>query len=372
LARWNEPTEQQRPAPMPPTATTAAWQNPYADAPSMRGQIGLAALLEEHAPLPPQQPSAAAKEIDARLAQRSTLDPAPAELQRLPPISDPYIEDPLSPYGEPELEPARQKLSPYKSGFFQKLSISGTWLANGSNPDDLGINEIESYVTVAVPFPIREWPLLITPAFNIRLLTGPSVTDLPPRLYETYVDFMWVPQFLPRLKGLLAVTPSYYSDFQRSDSTAFRVQGKALALYDLMPERLQLVSGLLYLDRDDVVMLPAGGLIWTPNDWIRWELLFPKPKLMSKFNEGLGFEDWVYGTCEWGGNTYAIERLSGLKDHVTWQDFRLLIGVERKLDGGAGYRFEAGYVLGRSVRYLSGNGDFDPADTWLIRGSITF
>ena len=67
-----------------------------------------------------------------------------------------------------------------------------------------------------------------------------------------------------------------------------------------------------------------------------------------------------------------MERLSGLVDRVTWQDFRLLAGVERKMNGGAGYRVEAGYVIGRSVKYASGLGDFDPDNTWLVRGGVTF
>jgi hypothetical protein len=341
--------------------------DPYAGSETMQGYVGLATLLEDHAPLPVP-----------KLAQRpGNVDLGTLPAEGLPPGAEVFSDQPVGPleqyvFEEDPNAPPLGRISPYKSGFFQKLALTGTWLANGSNQDDLGMTEIESAVTVAVPFPIREWPMLITPAFNIRLLQGPRVTDLPSRLYETYVDFMWVPQFLPRLRGLVAVTPSYYSDFQRGDSQAFRIQGKALAIYDFVPDRLQIVAGLLYLGRDDVVMLPAGGVIWTPTDWVRWELIFPRPKLATRFNQGYGFEDWLYITCEWGGNTYSIERTNGTGEHVTWQDFRLLAGVERNMNGGAGYRVEAGYVIGRSVRYGSGVGDFDPDNTWLIRGGVTF
>lgn len=351
-----------------PRKQAAAIPDPYADSETMQGFVGLASLLQDHEPLPAP-----------KVAQR----PGNVDLGTLPtdrpPVTGPQVftDEPVGPLEQYVLEEntaaePQGRISAYKSGFFQKLSLAGTWLANGSDPDDLGMTEIESAVTVAVPFPIREWPMLITPTFNIRLLQGPRVTDLPSRLYESYVDFMWVPQFLPRLKGLVAVTPSYYSDFQRGDRQAFRIQGKALGIYDFVPERLQVVAGLLYLDRDDVVMLPAGGIIWTPNDWLRWEVIFPRPKFASRFNVGYGFEDWTYVTCEWGGNTYSIERLSGVVDRVTWQDFRLLAGVERKMNGGAGYRIEAGYVIGRSVKYASGLGDFDPDNTWLVRGGVTF
>lgn len=307
-------------------------------------------------------------------APARTAAPINADAIRLPPIEaepqplDPYFFDEEPPVST--LPPGR--LNPYKNGFFQKLSVTGTWLPTGRGNNDLGVTEVDAFLTVALPFPIVEWPLLISPTFNTRLLSGQHVSDLPPQLYETFVDFMWVPQFLPRLKGLLAVTPSLYTDFQHNDPEAFRVQGKALLIYDYWPDQLQIVGGLLYLDRADVIMLPAGGVIWTPTDWLRWEVIFPKPRLASRFNVGYGFEDWIYVTCEWGGSTYSIERLSGLIDRVTWQDFRLLAGVERKLEGGAGYRLEAGYVIGRSVKYTSGLGDFDPPNTFLVRGAITF
>ena len=113
------------------------------------------------------------------------------------------------------------KLSAFKQGFFQKASLGATWLAkNGS--DGLGIVESEAFVTVALPAPTTEWPILITPYVNIRSLNGPASTDLPPELYETYVDFMWVPRLSPRLLGIIAVTPSFYSDFQHGDMTGLR------------------------------------------------------------------------------------------------------------------------------------------------------
>ena len=100
----------------------------------------------------------------------------------------------------------------------------------------------------------------------------------------------------------------------------------------------QFVAGVLYLNRDNIRLLPAGGAIWTPNDDWRFELLFPKPKFGMRVNVGPGFEDWIFTTAESGGNTWAIVRDSGAQDRVTYLDYRLLVGYERKLDGGAGYR----------------------------------
>ena len=105
---------------------------------------------------------------------------------------------------------------------------------------------------------------------------------------------------------------------------------------------------------------------------MEYELLFPKPKAAWRFNVGPGFEDWLFTTAEFGGNTWSIERASGEHDKVTYLDYRILGGVERRLNGGAGFRLEAGYVFGREIEFASGVGNFDPKSTVLIRGAIVF
>jgi hypothetical protein len=280
---------------------------------------------------------------------------------------DSPLEDQLLILDTPVVQP--QKLHAYKDSFFQKLSLAVDWLGNGSDPADLGITEVEVFAQVGLPLPIKEWPLLITPGYEMTFVKGPSVTDVPPRLYMAYADFMWLPQIVKGHTLLLSVVPNVFGDF---DAHQFRLTGKGLYIYDAIPERLQLVGGVLYLNRENIRLLPAGGAIWNPNEWTHLELIFPKPKFAFRYNVGPGFEDWFYGTAEFGGNTWPILRTGGVRDNFTYVDYRLLVGIERKLDGGAGYRLEAGYVFGRSVSFTSGRGDFDPQDTFMLRGGIMY
>src|SRR6478752_7473937 len=90
------------------------------------------------------------------------------------------------------IEPPPQKLSAYKSGFFQKLSLAADWLGNEGDAADLGVTEIETFAQVGLPAPIIEWPLLVTPGFNMAMIRGPTVTDLPSRLYLPSVVFLWL------------------------------------------------------------------------------------------------------------------------------------------------------------------------------------
>ena len=332
-------------------------------------------LLTEPESMPPAPPGIPTSQLGR---EHKSIRSSPSSTSPLPPL-DPAetLPPPLSFEGDPAAEdqgffPMPQRLTTFRNSFFQKLSLQATYLGYDNQPNGLGFTEIETYLTVAVPFPIVEWPLLITPYFQMRLLEGPLNTDLPPRLYDAYVEFMWVPQIVNRWLLILAVAPGVYTDFQQNSSDAMRITGKALVRYDLVPDVLQLIGGVLYLGRDSLPILPAVGVIWTPTDYIRYELIFPKPKLAQRFNVGVGFEDWLYFTAEYGGNTYAIRRENGDNDKVTWQDFRLLLGVERKLNGGAGMRLEGGYVLGRKVDFASNRGDFTATDTWLLRGGIVF
>lgn len=180
---------------------------------------------------------------------------------------------------------------------------------------------------------------------------------------------MWLPKWDEQWSAIIGVAPGIYSDYQTSSDNV-RVTGRALVKYRWMPMILDLYAGVIYLDRDDYNLLPAAGAIWTPSaDW-RWELIFPQPKVARR----LGFvpkayEDWMYLAGQFGGGTWAIERQS-MTQRLTYRDLRLMAGLERKMNGGAGYRVEAGYVFARKLE-LDTNESFVPDDTVMLRASWT-
>ncbi|MFM9116981.1 MAG: hypothetical protein ACKOU6_12570 [Planctomycetota bacterium] len=303
-----------------------------------------------------------------RLAAGPTYVPQP-----LPQDDDPDAPYVLPPAVEDDqlLIGSGPQLREFKRGFFQKFSLGGTWIARDGSAG-LGIVESEAFVTFAIPAPTRQWPMLISPYLNIRSLDGPTSVDVPATLYETYLDFMWVPQLTDRLLGIVAVAPSVYSDFQQGDGDGFRWQGKGLVRWDIVPQQLQLLAGVLYLNRQDIRLLPAGGLIWKPNDTHNYELLFPRPKLARRIRYGETWADWVYVAGEFGGNSFAILHGDRTRDLVTLRDWRLLLGVERKLDGGAGLRAEVGLVFNRRLEFTSELPDVELDSTLLLRLVGTF
>lgn len=257
------------------------------------------------------------------------------------------------------------KLKAHKDGFFQRASLMATWLDRGDQTS-LGVTEVELYATGAIPWPSREQPMLLTPGFNMRFFDAPPTPDLPETVYDAYLQWMWLPRWNDRWSGIVAVTPGVYSDFETYSSDALRITGRGLVRWQMVPE-LEALFGVLYLNRTDLNWLPAAGLIWTPHEDARFDLVFPRPKLGWRFAQQPGYsEDWVYLGGEFGGDTWLVERAAGT-ERITMRDWRIYLGAERKLGGGAGVRFETGYVFSRAFEFESTPVDYEPDDTVMVR-----
>ncbi len=265
--------------------------------------------------------------------------------------------------GEPEelLPP----LTKYRDGFFQRLFVSASWLPRLDR--DLGITELEAYTTVALPAPSREFPLLITPSFRYFGLDGPPGVDVPAEVFDSWLDFMWVPRLSEKWQAIISVAPGVYADFDSYGSDAFRITGRGILRYQMRPDQLEFFAGILYLNRDDYQIFPAGGVLWVPNRDTRLEIFFPKPKFARRYRFGQRFEDWVYLAGEFGGNTYWVRRDSGAEDLITLRDWRAYMGTERKWDGGSFLRFEIGYIFSRVIEYRSEVTDYPLRDTLMLR-----
>jgi len=260
-----------------------------------------------------------------------------------------------------------------RPGMFQKLVFSGTWLAPGG--DGLGISDLELKSILAVPFPTRLSPLIITPGFAVHYFDGPSSTDLPPRVYDAYTQFRWMSQVLPSLGVDLAITPGVFSDFRQSTDEQLRITGHGAAALTCSPTA-KIVLGVGYFDRLDVRLMPIGGLIWAPNEDTSLELLFPQPRIARRVyfcgTAADDVQDWIYLAGEFGGGTWAIQRANGANDVVNYHDIRVILGVERKVIGAPDGRLEVGYIFGRKVEYHSRTPEFQPSDTVMLRGGITY
>jgi hypothetical protein len=130
----------------------------------------------------------------------------------------------------------------------------------------------------------------------------------------------------------------------------------------------EFVFGIDYLDRDDIRLLPVAGLILTPYDDLRLELVFPRPSIELRISP----KSSIYVAGELGGGTWAIERVPDADDVVTYRDLKLLFGISNHDEDGSVGGIEIGYVFGRELSYRSGTGDYSLGDAVLIRSTTRY
>jgi hypothetical protein len=258
----------------------------------------------------------------------------------------------------------------------QPLKFDYTYLPGGG-VKGLEMEDLETSVTLAVPLREGVAPLLLTTDFAAHFWGGPNSPllvghpDLPARVYDAYLDVGWRPQFARWLFADFGVTPGVYSDFHNVTNSAFRLRGRGLGIVALSPQ-WQIVAGVLYVNRLHTKVLPAGGVLWRPNEDTRCDFVFPAPKLAYRLTT-LGLTQWWgYLAGEFGGGTWSVERASGAGDTADYSDLRLFGGIEWTRCNGIKAHCEVGYVFGRKVRYASGYPDFLPTDTLMVRAGIAY
>jgi hypothetical protein len=259
--------------------------------------------------------------------------------------------------------------------FIQDLRLRHTYLGAGNDPNDVGINDTEAAVTFTLPnFLTTGQPLYVSPAFALHLWDGPSFlpADLPPSAYSAYLDFQWASDPNLQLGAELGFRLGVYSDFNTLNDRSLRIQGLGLGIARLTPS-VTLKLGVMYLDRNNIKLLPAGGVLWTPTPQVRFDIFFPQPKLAAYLTTLGQYELWWYLAGEYGGGAWTIERASGTSDRIDINDIRVMAGLEWTGPRGLTGFVEGGFVFKRQVIYVVTPSDsFDPGDTFMVRAGIAF
>jgi hypothetical protein len=260
-----------------------------------------------------------------------------------------------------------------RPGVFQQLIFTSTWISPWGSKG-LGMTDLDLKLVLGFPAPSRSSPLVVVPGFTTHFIDWPRLPDLPPELYDAYVQLRWLHRLSPQWGLDLGAGPGAYSDFRDGTKNAFRVPGYAAVNYTINP-RVQLSLGAAYLDRRDLNFLPVGGIVWKPNDDLVLELTAPRPKISQRVYwsgaSGGDVQDWIYMAGEFGGGAWAVERARGRADVLEYTDYRVLLGIERKDLQGLDGRLEIGYVFGRSFQYERG-GEVKPSDALLLRGGVAY
>jgi hypothetical protein len=254
--------------------------------------------------------------------------------------------------------------------FWYARSLSTTWIPKNA-ADGFGMTDVPLATSFA-PVWFDDLPaLLVTPGFGFHFWQPPDALELPSTVFDAYVDVAWRTPINDRWGFGVGLTPGVYGDYQSYNPKAFQLTGWGLV--DLrMNDALTLVAGAAVVRQLDMRVLPVGGLIWTPDQDNRLELLVPRSRIARKVRQFAGGgAAWSYLACQFGGGTWAVTLPDETTALVTVSDLRAILGIEwfrsRTVAGVA----EVGYVFARTVS-ANGTPEFNPNDSVMLQAGATF
>jgi hypothetical protein len=202
---------------------------------------------------------------------------------------------------------------------------------------------------------------------------------MPPKLYGAYIDTQWDPRFAPQFGAELNFRVGVYSDYGTLTDDSIRFTGTGVGVLQVTPS-MAVKLGATYLDRLQIKILPAIGLLWTPNPQTKFDIYFPVPKLAHYWKTFGNTDVWWYLGAEYGGGDWTMQRLvvDGGIPHlvvtrVDYNDIRVFGGLEWfGLNDRHGF-FEIGYVFNRELIWELGDPtELDLQETYMLRAGLRF
>jgi hypothetical protein len=83
-------------------------------------------------------------------------------------------------------------------------------------------------------------------------------------------------------------------------------------------------------------------------------------------------ERGFYLAGEFGGGVWAVEQADGSTEDLDITDWRLYLGLERRIIGGLSRRIELGYVFARELQYSNMPSHLSLDDTLMLRAGVTY
>lgn len=243
-----------------------------------------------------------------------------------------------------------------------------TWLA-GSD-EEIGIASARGSLGIGLA---KMKGIVLRPTGAAYWLNGPVQTDLPSRVYDAELEATWMHRFNDRFRMHVSARGGIYSDFNTSDDIedSLRVSGTGIGAFEINPD-LQLVAGVAYFNLGSVWAWPVAGVVYQPTDEIRFELLFPEARISAVVNETDFFTERTYLGARFFGRTWQVDRTSGMRERVTYQDWRISLGHEIRYVYGITSFIEVGYAFNRELEYRSGVGDFEPDAVGMLSGGLYY
>jgi len=212
----------------------------------------------------------------------------------------------------------------------------------------------------------------LKPAFAYNSVDGPDTLGIPNTLTDASVEAAWVTRVDDRWRMRIAATGGTYSDNGRATFLeSSRVGGMSLFTFEWHPD-LQFVFGSLFVNIDDLLVLPILGVVYQPDDDRRYEFVFPEGKLARKFKTETEKTRWMYLSWGFFGRTWRVDRPNGLTDKLTYSDWRVSTGIETKSISGMTSFAELGVSFARDLEFGFSPGSYSPGTVGFARAGWHF
>lgn len=248
------------------------------------------------------------------------------------------------------------------------LGLSAQWIG-GSNGGLVTSS-------AGLKFPLLKFfgspPPIVRGGFAHTALSA-SEFGLPNSLYEYSIGISTVRPLSDRwtLRTLIGVALA--TDHENQSSDAWQFRGGAFGVYRAN-ETWQWTIGAIALGRSDLPAVPAIGVVWSPSEDVRWDLIPPNPRLNWRIQHDGRRQDWVYLGGGFNGTTWGVESLPYGDDRLTYRDLRLALGWQRTpmaergvpFVRGRKYGVELAYAFNREFELERNEIDIALRDAWIL------
>ncbi|MDO5566756.1 MAG: hypothetical protein Q4G59_08875 [Planctomycetia bacterium] len=264
---------------------------------------------------------------------------------------------------------------PVRETLFQGAGVDLAYVPSRKE-EQAGFYHTWASVTIGIPAPTTQTPLLISPMFAWDRMTLPDATN---GLFNKDVN-LYAPGV--RMQYLIPVNDSFMfdfgmsmqwtSDFKYSGSSNFLPGGYGSVVLK-MDDVTRLVAGAGYYDAGRYKIMPFGGLLWRASEQLYLEVVFPKPRISWKLPESMQCSKnsksdddsyWLYLTADYNAQRWSIHQDYNLypeqlkaEYRLTSYDIRFLAGLEKKTKEEISWALEGGVVFDRHLDF-SGRNNF--------------
>ena len=292
---------------------------------------------------------------------------------------DPYFSRNPSSWATTSIREGRNSL--FQSVGFEASSAANTGVLR------CGLLETRADVTLGLPLPTVQTPLLISPTFAWTQIETPETLPTPfddkLSLFSQGLAFQYYVPLNERLLINVNVNAFYNTDYHSNASDAWFFNGYAAAAWKINPTTNLLFGVYHNPAAESWKTIPVGGLVWKPREDFYLEAMIPYPKIAKRVDLGVVDKNidasphWIYLAGEVGGNIWAFETAStselskrpfatpnvdaelaairrdaiwaGRQARVRYFDFRLFAGLETKSGRDVDWALEAGVALAREL-----------------------